>query len=88
MASKKPENMSFEDAMTELQTIVQNMENGQLTLEDSLKHFERGVGLVASTQNKLKQAEQKVQILMQQGQNQQTLQPFSEDESYPEGQQS
>lgn len=77
MASKKPENMSFEDAMTELQTIVQNMENGQLSLEDSLKHFERGVGLVASTQNKLQQAEQKVQILMEQ-QGQQQLQPFEE----------
>jgi len=79
MASKKPENMSFESAMTELQTIVQNMENGQLSLEDSLKHFERGVGLVASTQNKLQQAEQKVQILMDQ-QGQQQLQNFTEGE--------
>lgn len=77
MANITPENMSFEDAMTELQTIVQNMENGQLSLEDSLKSFERGIGLVSSTQAKLQQAEQKVQILMQQ-QGQQTLQPFSE----------
>jgi exodeoxyribonuclease VII small subunit len=79
MASKKPENMSFESAMTELQTIVQNMENGQLSLEDSLKHFERGVGLVASTQTKLQQAEQKVQVLVEQ-QGQQQLQNFSEGE--------
>lgn len=79
MASKKPENMSFESAMTELQTIVQNMENGQLSLEDSLKHFERGVGLVASTQTKLQQAEQKVQVLVEQ-QGQQQLQNFTEGE--------
>jgi exodeoxyribonuclease VII small subunit len=79
MATKKPENMSFESSMTELQTIVQNMEHGQLTLEDSLKHFERGVQLVSSTQSKLQQAEQKVQILMEQ-QGQQSLQNFPEGE--------
>ena len=79
MATKKPENMSFESAMTELQTIVQHMEHGQLSLEDSLKHFERGVQLVGSTQSKLQQAEQKVQILMEQ-QGQQNLQNFTEGE--------
>jgi exodeoxyribonuclease VII small subunit len=78
MASKKPENMSFELAMTELQTIVQSMEHGELSLEDSLKHFERGVELVSSTQSKLQQAEQKVQILMER-QGQQNLQNFPQD---------
>jgi exodeoxyribonuclease VII small subunit len=80
MASKKPENMSFESAMTELQTIVQNMEQSELSLEDSLKHFERGVQLVGSTQTKLQQAEQKVQILMDQ-QGQQTLHNFNDGEA-------
>lgn len=75
MAAKKPENMSFESAMAELQTIVHNMEQSELSLEDSLKHFERGVHLVGSTQTKLQQAEQKVQILMDQ-QNQQSLHDF------------
>jgi exodeoxyribonuclease VII small subunit len=79
MASEKAENLSFEAAMTELQSIVQNMENGQLSLEDSLKQFERGVSLVSNSQNKLQQAEQKVQILMEQ-QGQQQLQNFTEGE--------
>lgn len=79
MASEKTENLSFEAAMTELQSIVQNMENGQLSLEDSLKQFERGVSLVSSSQSKLQQAEQKVQILMEQ-QGQQQLQNFTEGE--------
>ncbi len=84
MASKKPENMSFESAMTELQTIVQNMEHNELTLEDSLKHFERGVQLVASTQTKLQQAEQKVQILMEQ-QGEQSLSHFDTANSFDNG---
>jgi exodeoxyribonuclease VII small subunit len=79
MATEKAQNMSFESAMTELQTIVQHMEHGDLSLEDSLKHFERGVQLVSSSQSKLQQAEQKVQILMEQ-QGQQNLQSFSEGE--------
>lgn len=65
--------------MAELQTIVQSMEHSELSLEDSLKHFERGVQLVASTQTKLQQAEQKVQILMEQ-QGQQTLHNFHDGE--------
>ncbi|MFT5163380.1 MAG: exodeoxyribonuclease VII small subunit [Alteromonadaceae bacterium] len=84
MASKKPENMSFESAMAELQTIVQSMEQSELSLEDSLKHFERGVQLVSSTQTKLQQAEQKVQILIEQ-QGQQTLQNFTEPGHFNEG---
>lgn len=79
MAPEQQENQSFESAMTELQNIVQNMEHGELSLEDSLKAFERGVKLVASSQAKLQQAEQKVQILMQQ-QGGAQLQPFDEGE--------
>lgn len=65
--------------MSELQNIVQNMEHGELSLEDSLKAFERGVQLVSTSQAKLQQAEQKVQILVQQQGNSQ-LQPFNEGE--------
>ncbi|TMP76884.1 exodeoxyribonuclease VII small subunit, partial [Pseudoalteromonas sp. S983] len=39
MAAKKPENLSFEEAMAELEDIVQAMEQGSLTLEQSLKQF-------------------------------------------------
>jgi len=64
MATKKPENLSFEEAMSELEGIVQAMEHGSLTLEQSLKQFERGVQLVNASNEKLKSAEQKVSILM------------------------
>ena len=64
MATKKPENLSFEEAMSELEGIVQAMEHGSLTLEQSLKQFERGVQLVNASYEKLKSAEQKVSILM------------------------
>jgi exodeoxyribonuclease VII small subunit len=64
MAAKKPENLSFEEAMAELEGIVQAMEQGSLTLEQSLKQFERGVQLANASNDKLNSAEQKVSILM------------------------
>ncbi|MDO6444558.1 exodeoxyribonuclease VII small subunit [Colwellia sp. 1_MG-2023] len=64
MARKKIENLSFEDSLNELEQIVQNLEKGELSLEDSMALFERGLGLSQVSQTKLKEAEQKVQILM------------------------
>ena len=49
--------------MQELEGIVEKMESGELSLEDSLQSFERGVQLARHSQKKLKEAEQKVQIL-------------------------
>jgi len=64
MATKKPENLSFEQALEELSTIVGEMEQGDLSLEQSLKQFERGIALANASTGKLQQAEQKVSILM------------------------
>ncbi len=64
MATKKPENLSFEQALEELTTIVSEMEQGDLSLEQSLKQFERGIALAGASSEKLQQAEQKVSILM------------------------
>ncbi|MCK8097530.1 exodeoxyribonuclease VII small subunit [Pseudoalteromonas sp. 1CM17D] len=64
MAIKKPENLSFEQALEELSTIVGEMEQGDLSLEQSLKQFERGIALANASTGKLQQAEQKVSILM------------------------
>lgn len=64
MAVKKPENLSFEQAMEELATIVTEMEQGEMSLDHALKQFERGIGLANASASKLKQAEQKVAILM------------------------
>lgn len=54
----------FERSLAELEAIVDKLEEGDLSLDDSLRHFERGVQLTRSCQSALKQAEQKVEILL------------------------
>ncbi len=63
MPRKKVSKPSFEEALNELESLVETMEQGDLTLEESLKSFERGVELANSCQLALKSAEQKVEIL-------------------------
>ena len=82
MAAKK--SISFETAIDELETIVNQLESGDLELEQSLKLFERGIELTRLSQTKLQEAEQKVQILMEK-QGQLELHPYNQsktDESY------
>ncbi|MFC0120401.1 exodeoxyribonuclease VII small subunit [Pseudoalteromonas xiamenensis] len=79
MAVKKPENLSFEQAMDELATIVTEMEQGDMSLDHALKQFERGIGLANASASKLKQAEQKVAILMSNDPNADVT-PFQEAE--------
>ncbi len=71
MAKKKLENLTFEESLNELDTIVQNLEQGDLDLEESMTLFERGLTLSKLSQNKLKTAEQKVKILLEQNGEQQ-----------------
>jgi exodeoxyribonuclease VII small subunit len=54
----------FERSLAELEAIVDKLEEGDLSLDDSLRHFERGVQLTRVCQSALKQAEQKVEILL------------------------
>jgi len=63
-SSKKSSKTDFEKSLTELEKLVDTMEQGDLSLEDSLKQFERGVELTHQCQTVLKDAEQKVQILI------------------------
>ncbi|MEZ9337696.1 exodeoxyribonuclease VII small subunit [Vibrio splendidus] len=69
MATKKPENMSFEAAIEELDGLVDQLENGDLALDDALKKFERGIYLARAGQSKLNDAEQRVSILLQNDEN-------------------
>ena len=57
------ENADFETALEELETLVEDLEGGELSLEDSLKAFERGVALTRHCQEALRAAEQRVAIL-------------------------
>lgn len=54
----------FEASLVELEAIVDKLEQGDLSLDDSLKQFERGVQLTRVCQTALRQAEQKVEILL------------------------
>ena len=63
--AKKKESLSFEAALAELEDIVTAMEQGDLNLEDSLSAFERGINLTRQCQTSIKDAEQKVSILVE-----------------------
>lgn len=65
MNTRKARTPEFEQALAELEAVVQRLEQGELSLEESLGQFERGVQLARSCQDALKQAEQKVEILLQ-----------------------
>ncbi|MES9830804.1 MAG: exodeoxyribonuclease VII small subunit [Candidatus Thiodiazotropha sp. 6PLUC2] len=60
---RKAKTPAFEEALKELESLVETLEQGDQSLEDSLKSFERGVSLTRLCQEALKEAEQKVQIL-------------------------
>ena len=58
---------SFESAMRQLETLVSKMESGDLSLEESLKAFEKGVNLTRFCQDQLQKAELKIQELNSKG---------------------
>ena len=63
MSKKRITSASFEDSLSELEALVESMENGELSLEESLGAFERGIALTRNCQQALQAAEQKVEIL-------------------------
>ena len=75
--TKKPD---FEKAMSKLESIVEQMEQGDLSLEASLKAFEEGIQLTRLCQSELKAAEQKVQQLVEKN-GQLALEAFSQDDN-------
>ncbi|HEC26821.1 MAG TPA: exodeoxyribonuclease VII small subunit [Gammaproteobacteria bacterium] len=79
MPAKKSSTPDFETAMKELEQIVESMENDQLTLDESLQKFERGVELSRICQENLKKAEQKVEQLVKKH-GQLIIEPFNEDQ--------
>ena len=64
MARKKA-TADFEHSLADLQVLVERLENGELSLEDSLSSFEQGIRLTRECQAALAQAEQKVQLLLE-----------------------
>ena len=75
--SEKKEGFAFEQSLAELEQLVQQMEAGDMSLEQSLKAFEKGVKLTRECQKALTEAEQKVQILLEENGQMKTA-PFSQ----------
>lgn len=75
MPDTPPAEPSFEQALAELEAIVDQLERGDLSLQDSLSSFERGVALTAICQRALSEAEQRVEILTGKGSDAR-LEPF------------
>ncbi len=80
MTETPPTALDFERALAELEATVEQLEHGELSLEDALKQFERGVALARDCQAALKQAEQKVEILLQKNATA-VPEPFEPDEA-------
>jgi exodeoxyribonuclease VII small subunit len=72
--SKAPD---FEQALAELEGLVERLEHGDLPLDEALKAFERGVALTRQCQASLQAAQQKVEILLKRGARAE-IQPFEE----------
>lgn len=72
--AKKTNTFDFEEALENLEELVEAMEEGELSLEESLKAFEQGIKLTRECQAALEKAEQKVQLLVKEGDS-----PESED---------
>lgn len=70
--------LDFEAALRELEALVERMEQGESSLEDSLRDFQRGIELTRSCQQSLKAAEQKVRVLLEQD-GKAELAPFEDD---------
>jgi len=64
MAKNDLENKNFEVALEELEDVVEQLETGELPLEESLVAFEKGVGLVIYCNQKLTEAEKRVELLV------------------------
>jgi exodeoxyribonuclease VII small subunit len=74
--ARKQQKIDFEASISELEELVEKMEHGEFTLEESLKQFERGVSLARACQKALREAEQKVQQLISKDDGETALAPF------------
>jgi len=72
MSEPKVDEMSFEDAMKELETVVGQLERGDVALDQSIALYERGAALKARCETKLKEAEEKVAMITLDGSGQPT----------------
>ncbi len=73
-------NQTFETSLKELEKIVRRLENGDLALEESLKLFEDGVRLSRECQERLNQAERRIEVLLKDENGNPALQPINNED--------
>ena len=78
MAGKDTSNIKFEAALEDLELVVEQLETGALSLEDSLTAFEKGVGLVKFCNQKLNEVEKKIDFLVKDKEGKLQLKAFEE----------
>ena len=78
MSRKDPSAKTFETALEDLEQVVEQLESGELSLEDSVATFEKGVGLVKYCNQKLNQVEKKVELLVKDKEGKLQLKPFED----------
>ena len=77
--SKKKASVNFEKALEEFENLVVRLEEGELSLEDSLKCYERGIALSRSCQSALEEAEQRIQMLNERNGELEDHDPYPDD---------
>ena len=82
MPNDKPR--TFESSLEELERIVRELEQGELPLEKSLELFEQGVKLSRDCQDRLSQAERRIEILMRDNQGRPAVRPFEPESDVPD----
>ena len=78
MTTKKPINL--EKNLADLESLVEELESGELPLEKAMKKFEEGIKLTRRCQAALKNAEQKIEILLKNAGGEETLEDFKEED--------
>ncbi len=79
MAKKDQGKKKFEAALEELEKVVEQLESGELSLEDSLAAFEEGVRLVKYCNQKLTEVERKIELLVKDKEGKLQLKPLADD---------
>lgn len=78
MARKEQSDKKFDTALEDLEQVVEQLESGDLALEDSLAAFEKGVGLVKFCNQKLNEVEKKVELLIKDKEGKLQLKAFED----------
>ena len=80
MAKKEKPQQTFEDALKRLEEVLDSLEHGNLNLEESVKVFEEGVGLVRLCHGRLDEVERRVELLLKDESGRFFTRPFPDEE--------